>query len=767
MNPRNPIVVASELALVAVSVATVAGMSRLFLDGSYFPRVVFLTVAAHLLAMLVRRLHRGVTVSAVVSAVGFFVLTSAVYYSSTTRFGLPTWATRDAAADDLRAAWDIFSVERAPVVPHVGFLVAAGAAMWVCAFLADWAAFRLVSPIEAAAPAAVVFVFSSVFAADQHQVASTGVFVAAILLFFLTHRTARHDSGASWLGGTAREGNGVLLRTGLGLAMSALAVGLLAGPLIPGARAEPVLDWRDLDNGPGSRSAISPLVDIRSRLVDLGDEEVMRVRSPRPDYWRLTSLDRFDGVQWKLNGRFADAAGQLASDVPPAVPRDLVVQEFSIVGLRQIWLPAAYEPSRLLDDAGVEVQYEPRSGTLILEADGETSDGLTYRIESAVPTRSRDAIAAGAASPIPDEVIEGYLDLPGDYSELARATALDIVTAAGATTPYDQALALQSHFQAYTYDLDVAIGHSNDDIDGFLENRRGYCEQFAGTFASMARSLGIPARVAVGFTWGDPVPGDPTLFVVRGKHAHAWPEVYLAGVGWVRFEPTPGRGAPGDTAVTGLPPAQDAAAAAPEPATTTTIPGGPTTTRPSNVPADEFVIPEATGGGTGGDRGGGDSRLGTLGWIAGGLTVAAATVGAGIAGLKLVARRRRREQLGHGPRADIARAWTRSGEDLELLSIARRPAETPVEFATRVEPDLGEAGPALLHLAGATTAAGYGGEDPDPAAVHAATQAADAVRRLVHQRVRWHQRLRWWLDPRPLARPLRLRSLADRVLREA
>ena len=763
MNPRNPIVVASEIALIALSIATIAGMSRLFLDGSYFWRVAVLGVAAHLLAMLVRRLHRGVTIAAVVSALGFVVLTSALHYSSTTRFGLPTWATRDAAADDLRAAWDIFSVERAPVEPHVGFLLAAGAAMWVCAFLADWAAFRLVSPIEAAAPTAVVFVFSSVFAADQHQVASTGVFVAALLAFFLTHRTARHDSGANWLGGTAREGNGVLLRTGLGLAGGALAVGLLAGPLIPGAQAEPVLDWRDLDNGPGSRGVASPLVDIRARLVDLGDEEVMRVRSPRPDYWRLTSLDRFDGVRWKLNGRFADAAGQLASDVPPAIPRDLVVQEFSIVGLRQIWLPAAYEPSRLLDDAGVEVQYEPRSGTLILEADGETSDGLTYRVESAIPARSAEAIAAGASQPIPDEVIDGFLDLPDDYSDLARTTALDIVTTADATTPYDQALALQNHFQSYTYNLDVAAGHSNDDIDGFLEIREGYCEQFAGTFASMARSLGIPARVAVGFTWGDAVAGDPGLFVVRGKHAHAWPEVYLAGMGWVRFEPTPGRGAPNDTAVTGLPPSQDAAATGPDATTTTTTPGGSTTTTPTNIPDEEFVLPEATGGG-GGDGGtGAESNLSTVVMIGGAVTAGAGAIAAGIVGLKLVSRRRRRDRLGTGPRADIARAWARCGDDLALVAIVRRRSETPIEFATRVAPRLGDAGAALTRLARATTEAGYSSGDPDASSVRAAADAAGAVRRLVHERVRWYQRLSWWLDPRPL----RLRSLTNRVLREA
>lgn len=71
----------------------------------------------------------------------------------------------------------------------------------------------------------------------------------------------------------------------------------------------------------------------------------------------------------------------------------------------------------------------------------------------------------------------------------------------------------------------------------------------------MARAIGLPARVAVGFTWGDWDEARRT-HVVRGEHAHSWPEVYFGGTGWVRFEPTPGRGAPGDAAVTGVAPAQ-------------------------------------------------------------------------------------------------------------------------------------------------------------------------------------------------------------------
>ncbi len=98
----------------------------------------------------------------------------------------------------------------------------------------------------------------------------------------------------------------------------------------------------------------------------------------------------------------------------------------------------------------------------------------------------------------------------------------------------------------------MRAGHDEDAIRSFLEARRGYCEQFAGTYAAFARSIGLPARVAVGFTPGELIDG---VYVVRGQHAHAWPEVWFDGhrLGAVRADP--GRGAPGAESYTGVEPA--------------------------------------------------------------------------------------------------------------------------------------------------------------------------------------------------------------------
>src|SRR5262249_43109652 len=105
------------------------------------------------------------------------------------------------------------------------------------------------------------------------------------------------------------------------------------------------------------------------------------------------------------------------------------------------------------------------------------------------------------------------------------------------------------------YSLTVQRGHSDDAMINFLSIKKGYCEQFAGTFAAMARSVGLPTRVVVGFTPG--ILRSDGLYHVAGRHAHAWDEVWFDGYGWTVFDPPPGRGAPGAENPTGVAAAQD------------------------------------------------------------------------------------------------------------------------------------------------------------------------------------------------------------------
>ena len=300
-------------------------------------------------------------------------------------------------------------------------------------------------------------------------------------------------------------------------------------------------------------------------------------------------------------------------------------------------------------------------------------------------------------------------------------------------------------------------------------NRRGYCEQFAGTFAAMARSLGIPARVAVGFTWGDPLDGEvdgTTTYQVRGRNAHAWPEVYLGEYGWVPFEPTPGRGAPNAEAYTG----QAASQVAPSPDGAEPLPSEGTEgdTAPTTAPETPDTVPGEEAGGVLRSEGvtgpGPSSGDGGVGLLAGLLVLLAAAVGylALVPGRRSLDRRRRRHAAGGDPAAEIGVTWREVADDLALARLAPRSGETHAETADRVGTALPEHAAALHRLALAADTAAYASTQPDPTLAEAARVDAAEVRSGVAERVpRWR---RWLavLDPRVGAVPGRRRHRVDR-----
>jgi transglutaminase-like putative cysteine protease len=150
-----------------------------------------------------------------------------------------------------------------------------------------------------------------------------------------------------------------------------------------------------------------------------------------------------------------------------------------------------------------------------------------------------------------DEMRSATTDNPPRSLYLALHDSVDDTVhdlAAGATasapTDADKMIALQNWFRSkFTYGVTAPADRSRDAIATFLTTRRGNCQPVATTFAVMARTLGIPSRVAVGFTPGElDADGAYTVF---GRHSHAWPEVWFDGIGWVPFEPTPHHSIPG------------------------------------------------------------------------------------------------------------------------------------------------------------------------------------------------------------------------------
>jgi transglutaminase-like putative cysteine protease len=475
----------------------------------------------------------------------------------------------------------------------------------------------------------------------------------------------------------------------------------------------------------------------------------------------LTSLDTFDGTIWKSKGDYEDAGGQLPESVPSEADRITVEQQVEVAALASLWLPAAFEPSSIIAP-DIDVVYESASATLIVGSDLESSDGLNYRVISDLPRFDSEELAA-SEQVVPEDIRERYLELPPDFSDEARALAEQLT--AGMTSPYDQARALQDFFQSeFTYNVDVEPGHSSDAIDEFLESREGYCEQFSGTYAAMARSIGLPARVAVGFTPGDLDPANPNQYHVRGEHAHAWPEVFIAGQGWVAFEPTPGRGLPGAEEYTGVPEPEPTTLGGDPTATslapTTSTPGGATST--TGAPID----PEAFGGvATGGpeDEGGGGApwplRVGLV------LVAGAMLVGlyAGVVLLAKRGRRRRRHHRATDRRGQVRALWLDALDAAAVAGVRRRSTETHRELVERMQVRLPVDQDEVDRLAWAVSAADYSPDQPTVRDVDEAERAVRAIRAAVLATSRRADRLRAALDPRPLLRHRRSHVVEDRT----
>jgi transglutaminase-like putative cysteine protease len=247
-------------------------------------------------------------------------------------------------------------------------------------------------------------------------------------------------------------------------------------------------------------------------------------------------------------------------------------------GYVQQWLPMPY-PALSVTVNG-DWRYEPEGRTLV-GAQNQNAGGLTYTVDSEALKPTIDQLRA-AGQP-PSDIARTYLSLPKNFPPVIVADARQVT--AKATTPYDKAVALQNWFTTtggFTYDTTVKDDTSSNAMVDFLRNRKGFCVHFAGTMAAMARSLGIPARVAIGFTPGEQQADGS--WKVGTKNAHAWPELYFSGVGWLRFEPTPHVGFTPDYTVATTSGGTSAPSTAP---TQTSTSAGPTASTSAGCPAQE------------------------------------------------------------------------------------------------------------------------------------------------------------------------------------
>lgn len=714
----------SEPGLVLVHLAVAAGFARVYLEvGDVVPLLAFV-LTAHVLAIVLRRAQAPLAATVLVAAIGLPLTAAVVLFGDTTSWALPTAATWEAVRTAIDEARVAFPEVVAPTEALPGFQLAAGTALWFAAWFGDATAHRVRATAEPVVTGASIFVLCSLLGSGAHRTTAALGFGAAVVVYLAAQRAATLAVQHAWLGGRGALARS--LATGaLLLGGAALSVGALVGPALPGADEEALVDWRGRDRDGARRITVSPIVEIRGRLVEQSDAVMFEVRSDEAAYWRLTSLDRFDGEIWSSDSTFRPAARQLPSELPSAGEATVIDQQVRIRALSAIWVPVAFEAVSLLD-ASRELRWDADSSTLIVDSSQPSSDGLTYSAISRAPAFDPEQLTR-ATGPDPADIQARYRGVPAGFPEEAVDLALAGMQRAASersSARYDQALALQAWFRdEFRYSLEVPAGHSDDALLDFLDRGEGYCEQFAGAFAAIGRALGWPTRVAVGFTPGAVDPADPGRFIVQGRHAHAWPEVYFPQVGWVPFEPTPGRGMPGAQAHTGVAPEQDAGTVGDATSSTTSSTTTTAASASTSTPADDPTAPDEVGSAAAPlaeQEGSGGSSDGPAPLVVGAV---------GLGGVVLAAwwlRRRRAGALAPDP---IERSWQRVVEQLVREGLAApTAAETPVEVAARAAAVLPETTAArVADLADAVTAARYAPEGLQGPAADRVAEIADEV----------------------------------------
>ncbi|MBA3743149.1 DUF3488 and transglutaminase-like domain-containing protein [Sporichthya sp.] len=555
-----------------------------------------------------------------IQAAAVLVYVSPTYASDDANSGwLPGRAALDTLRDRLDAGFTEIDTVTPPLTPseQVTLVVVVGVALM--AILVDLLAAGLRQTALAGLPLLVLYVVPAAVLPNGMDGALFLLPAGGYLLLLITdsrERLLRWGVAVSGRGGEARttrsagELGQMTRRIGVTVLSMSIVIPALAPRLSDGAFGAGGIG-NDPDGG-GTISTLNPLVSMRRDLVRPQDLDLMTVRTNSLDagelYLRAVTLDTFDGEEWRAGRRevrrfdanLPDPKAGL-SDTVPNVPVETSVQVLG--NLQSDYVPMPFPATRLEIEGGWRV--DPLTNNVVSHNGPEQITGMTYSVDSVdLDPRPTDVTAALSIDPY----LAPYLELPEDLPQRVKDLAERVTK--GTDTILARAIALQQWFRdpdEFAYDLRQRPGTGKDAILAFLEDRRGYCEQFASTMAVMARHLKIPARVNVGFTPGSPNP-DGTR-TVSAHDAHAWPELWMPGVGWTRFEPTPGSAASNPDVPNWLSPKppdgqtggnegenETEATPSPEPPTGATAPPDPATVNPGlegvlPLPAEDTCLP--------------------------------------------------------------------------------------------------------------------------------------------------------------------------------
>ncbi len=440
---------------------------------------------------------------------------------STTAAGLPTGGTLSALASGVTGSWQLTLQSTWPARPSPDQLLFVPLLAVAAGVLGTELVLRARKPMVALIPSFAVVVVSQLYVALSGLAAvAAGLGYAAAVGALL----ALSRPGAEKPVSRGRR-RAPAFASGVPVVVIGLAAAAAAGTLLPAPG--PAFSLKQDQPAQVSGRVVGPLDDIADRLQH-PDVPLFSVRGDaRPDRWPLVVLDTFDGVNWTPGGHYRRLGAELPRSPLVTVPSRERTATIRLGDLDGPWLPSQTWPAAV---SGADPLVEESQGSLWLPRPaGE------YRLSWWEPQVPVADLAAAAIDQRAPGGLGAIGEPPADVETMARA-------AAGGLHPgFQAALTLERFFREGYHTAagpGLPSGHGWPQLRKFLiETRRGTSEQFAAAYVALARIVGIPARLVVGFR----SPAEPAAgggYTVRNGDVLAWPEVAVAGAGWVPLDPT-------------------------------------------------------------------------------------------------------------------------------------------------------------------------------------------------------------------------------------
>ncbi|MBO0980897.1 transglutaminase domain-containing protein [Microbacterium sp. SD291] len=540
--------IAASLVLVAI-----AGFWPTFAGPAYLPAAVGGLVIGLAIAAVSAWRRWGILIVTGLTVAAYFVFGGALALAHTTIAGVvPTLETLQGLALGTVTSWKQLLTTVAPVSAADGHLIVPFLLSLVISVLTASFGLRLPHVAWALLPAGFMLILVIALGTPEPAFpVIQGIAFAVFSIAWLALRQLWAPQNAAISVGEvdpSRAAHMRMRRLLAGVAVLAVAGGAGVVSSAIAAPLQPRHVFRDVIIPPFDvRDYPSPLQAFRKNVRDEADDTLFTMQGlPKGARVRTAVMDQYDGMVYNVTDGgpgSSSAFGPLRSNMSPDAEGIPVTLKVEIDEYSGVWVPDAGAVSAIefTGDRAEELRrsgfYNAETGTAVVTA--KLKSGDTYTVDTVIPADLDDEQLA--------EVEFGKVPLPTQSNVPEELTTLASETVAGAESPIEQVRALETFLADggfFSHGLEGEVlsraGHTAERISTLIggDQMIGDDEQYAVAMALLAREVGIPARVVMGFYPDEEQAGDPE-FAATGDNVHAWVEVNFDGIGWLTFNPTP------------------------------------------------------------------------------------------------------------------------------------------------------------------------------------------------------------------------------------